>query len=50
MQEYKKKWQQEYMTLDIKPKKLGIKVEGAERQRAKRIIRKELRELEKEKK
>lgn len=49
MQRHKLKVHREEMSLDVKPGKLGIKVEGAERERAKRIIRKELKEYYKEK-
>lgn len=49
MKEYKRKRKAEEWTYDVKPNKVGVKVEGAERVRAKKIIRKELQEMEKEK-
>ena len=48
MQRHKKKRHMEEGYLDIKPGKLGVKVEGAERERAKRLIRKELKEYERQ--
>ena len=42
MQRHKRKRHIEENSLDIKPNKVGIKVEGSERQKAKREIRSEL--------
>ena len=50
MKQYKWKRKKEEQALDMPPKKLGVKVEGAERVRAKKVIRKELIEMENEKK
>lgn len=47
--EYKRKRLLEENTLDIKPKKIGIKLEGSERNKAKKKIRKELDNLCQEK-
>ena len=46
MQYHKRKRLQEEQSLDIKPSKLGVKVEGSERERAKRIVRRELKDYE----
>ena len=48
MKQYKWKRKKEEQALDMPPKKLGVKVEGAERVRAKNLIRKALKEIEKE--
>lgn len=45
VKEYKKKRLAEYWALDTKPNKLGVKVEGSERVRVKKQIRKELDKL-----
>jgi len=50
MKQYKVKRKKEEQALDMPPKKLGVKVEGAERVRAKELIRKELMEIELKKK
>lgn len=50
MKQYKRKRHIEANSLDIKPGKIGIKLEGSERGRAKKIIRKELADYRDEQK